>query len=309
MRSQFIVTVFRSPDGEHKSYSLGQMSIQQASLHLLQSYYRDFKPFNPWLDVSRQRRAIQLHQFNQQQKVLNSSARSHSSSKSQRKDNTSLMLNTKLNASDRITQELEYERRVKKREAKLICVCEEAFGHVKRVMSNNSMDMGNSVSGGPIMMDPHETAQAIFSTIARDLRRYLRLTKQQPYFPRESVLDHLAECIAYDISPQTFLAKYFQNGESIGMNERALAASNNINLLASSNYNFDQVTMEQNWLVLSDQKSLYQNIEHGLKLVLKQNEVSLVCEFKRLPRFSIAEDMLDMDRNKFLIKLNSETTV
>jgi len=43
--------------------------------------------------------------------------------------------------------------------------------------------------------------------------------------------------------------------------------------------------------------------------VLKQDEVSLMCTFKRVPRLSLLEDVLDPLRNKFVLRLNSETPV
>ena len=67
-------------------------------------------------------------------------------------------------------------------------------------------------------------------------------------------------------------------------------------------------TPEQSWILICD-TVLYQNVEDNLMLVLKQNEVSLMCTFKRLPRFNLIEDILDPKRNKFVLKLNSETTV
>lgn len=41
--------IVRSPDGESRSYSLGQLSIQRAGVAVLQNYYQDFPVFNPFL--------------------------------------------------------------------------------------------------------------------------------------------------------------------------------------------------------------------------------------------------------------------
>jgi hypothetical protein len=67
LRNEFVVTVYRSPDGEQRTYSLGRMSVQRASLWLLEQYYRDFKVYNPWLETARHKRAIQLMQAAEQQ--------------------------------------------------------------------------------------------------------------------------------------------------------------------------------------------------------------------------------------------------
>ena len=74
------------------------------------------------------------------------------------------------------------------------------------------------------------------------------------------------------------------------------------------NYHLNIKTSDQSWILICD-TVLYQNVEDNLMLVLKQNEVSLMCTFKRLPRFNLIEDILDPKRNKFILKLNSETTV
>lgn len=57
-------------------------------------------------------------------------------------------------------------------------------------------------------MDPHEAAQSIFPSLARALQKYLRITRQQPRHTMESILNHLAICLAHDMSPRAFLEKY-----------------------------------------------------------------------------------------------------
>jgi vang-like len=42
--------VVRSPDGESRTYSLGQLSIQRAAVVVLEKYYRDFSVYNPYLE-------------------------------------------------------------------------------------------------------------------------------------------------------------------------------------------------------------------------------------------------------------------
>ena len=219
-------------------------------------------------------------------------------------------------ANDRLYEEYEFERRVKKRQAKLLCVCEEAFAHVKRVQqqqpANNNDDAAAAAAHQqcppPTLMDPYETAQALFATIARDLRRYLRASRQQAYFTRDSIVAHLAQCVSYDIAPRAFLERY-TGGERLGLNERALTAAymqatRRFSLTSTSG----KLKTDQNWILICE-SLLYQSIENNLMVVLKQNEVTLMCTFRRMPRFSLIEDILDPKRNKFLIKLNSETTV
>jgi vang-like len=153
-------------------------------------------------------------------------------------------------------------------------------------------------------MDPFETAQTVFTSIARDLRRYLRVTRQQPFYTRDSIVAHLANCISYDMTPKAFLQRYLE-AEPCVFNERALvngaitAASATSGSTATINMPTTSVN-EQPWILICD-TPLYQNCEDNLMIVLKQNEVSLMCTFKRLPTFSLVEDILDPMRNKFII--------
>ena len=48
--SRFCIKVIRSPDGESRSYALGNLSIQRAASHVLDKYYTDFPIFNPYLE-------------------------------------------------------------------------------------------------------------------------------------------------------------------------------------------------------------------------------------------------------------------
>ena len=73
--------------------------------------------------------------------------------------------------NDRFYEEQEYERRVRKRKARLLVAAEEAFTHIKRLQDEQ---------GPAIPMDPMEAAQSIFPSMARALQKYLRVTRQQP---------------------------------------------------------------------------------------------------------------------------------
>jgi vang-like len=73
---KWIVKVVRSPDGQTRQYTIGRidcffllilhlilfifkgsMSIQEASVYLLEQYYKDFPVFNPWLENAQQTQA------------------------------------------------------------------------------------------------------------------------------------------------------------------------------------------------------------------------------------------------------------
>jgi vang-like len=330
LNCEYVVSVYRSPDGQSKTYSIGSMSIQRAAQYVLEMYYRDFMPYNPWLENAHRKRAIQLMQLEQQQQLNTTktstksrhnkndddltdtkSIKRSSSSTNAAKKNQKMNANCVLNANDRLLEEYEFDKRLKKRRAKLICVTEEAFNHIKRVQQpNQSSQNDQQENAEQLAMDPYDTAQAIFSSIARDLRRFLRVTRQQPFFTRESIVAHLAQCIAYDISPRAFLQRYL-DGESLGMSQRALENAyiqQTACMFQNENATASDIKTDQNWILICE-NLLYQNIEKDLQFVLKQNEVTLQCNFRRLPRFNLIEDILDPKRNKFMIKLNSETTV
>ena len=40
----------RSPDGQSRTYPIGQLSIQRAAAWVLEKYYTDFQIFNPYLE-------------------------------------------------------------------------------------------------------------------------------------------------------------------------------------------------------------------------------------------------------------------
>ena len=90
--------------------------------------------------------------------------------------------------------------------------------------------------------------------------------------------------------------------------QQELIAKQQENQKLGNNYTSSVKTLDQTWILISD-NALYQNVEDNLMIVLKQNDVTLMCTFKRLPRFKLIEDILDPKRNKFVLKVNSETTV
>ena len=255
----------------------------------------------------------------------NKSIKSMRSLKSKRGVAVVPSLNSRINqsANERFYEEYEYERKLRKRRARLLISTEEAFSHIKRVATVTSSEASvndeedNVSKKDQQSMDPFEAAQAVFTTIARDLRRYLRVTRQQPFFTRESIVAHLANCISYDMSPKAFLQRYTKP-EAALFNERAMqsklgadqGSEKQRGTISSHgvNYSLNLKTADQPWILICD-SALYQNVEDNLMIVLKQNEVSLMCTFKRLPRFQLIEDILDPKRNKFTLRLNSETTV
>lgn len=279
LQPNYYVKIIRSPDGESRSYSIGQLSIQRAAVWILQRYYTEFPVFNPYLEripVSKSQRKAAMSSFkyyevdgvnnsqqqNQSRAVLAAHARRRDSSH-----------------NERFYEEHEYERRVKKRRARLVTAAEEAFTHIKRV--------NNEPTGS--ILDPHEAAQAVFPSMARALQKYLRVTRQQPRHNVESILKHLAYCLKNDLSPRAFLEPYLIETPVL-QNEK------------------DRDRTIQNWSLICEEL-LSRPISTGCTFQLIQNDVSLTCYIYRLPHFKISEEVVDPKCNKFVLKLNSETSV
>ena len=253
LQPQYVVKIMRSPDGEQRQYTIGKMSIQRAAIWLLEQYYKDFGVYNPWLESAHRKR---LNNVNQQMQIEHDGGggggKKVTTSRSKMSSHSSSRMNggasagagaaaasggLNFNASERFYEEYDYERRLKKRKIRLITSTEEAFTHIRRMqfddaaaaaessaMNSSNNNNNNTGSSSPTLMDPYEAAQAIFTSIARDLRRYLRVTRQQPYFTRDSIIAHLANCISYDMSPKSFLQRYLVP-EPLVFNERALVSA------------------------------------------------------------------------------------
>lgn len=148
--------------------------------------------------------------------------------------------------------------------------------------------------------------------MSRSLQKYLRLTRQQPYFTRESIISHLSTCLSHDLSPRAFLERYVQT-------DCQPLATLLFPALASVSNHF-----EQSWTLVCDPQissndderrehiSINQSIYSNLTFVLKQQHaehIALMCTFHAMPRVNLIEKFFDTKQNKFVLKLNSETSV
>ena len=68
-------------------------------------------------------------------------------------------------------EKVERERRVRKRKARLTEAAEDAFSHVRRQLIPDASLAGND------SMDPRQTAEIVFPSIARSMQKYLRTTR------------------------------------------------------------------------------------------------------------------------------------
>ena len=138
-------------------------------------------------------------------------------------------------------------------------------------------------------MDPLETAQAIFPSIARSLQKFLRVTRQQNRHTLQSILDHLSVAMKYGLSAKAFLEKYISSGPVLmDDNERRKPT--------------------QSWGLVSDY-ALSRSIRDGAIFMLRQGEISLLITVSSLPYFDLQEEVIDPKSNRFVLRLNSETSV
>ncbi|KAH3828968.1 hypothetical protein DPMN_130956 [Dreissena polymorpha] len=276
LQPQYVLHVVRSPDGESHTYTLGNLSIQRAAVWILEQYYKDFQVYNPYLENVMKKNAMKMSGLKfydvdgGQQTNNNARSRAMFTAAARRRD---------ASHNDRFYEEQDYERRVRKRRARLLTAAEEAFTHIKRMQEE---------TGPAVPMDPQEAAQAVFPSMARPLQKYLRVTRQQPRYTMESVLQHLATCISHDMSAKSFVERYMYQGVVI-MNAKDYRDT-------------------QNWVLVCDQL-LTREIEHNFVFQLRQNDVSLLCSVRKLPHFNLTEEVIDPKSNKFVLKLSSETSV
>ncbi|XP_055693360.1 vang-like protein 2 [Lutzomyia longipalpis] len=274
----YYVKVVRSPDGESRSYTIGQFSIQRAAVWVLQKYYTEFTIYNPYLEripVSKsQRKALSTFKYYDVDGVNASQQQSQSravlAAHARRRDSSH---------NERFYEEHEYERRVKKRRARLITAAEEAFTHIKRV---------HNEPAPAIPLDPQEAAQAVFPSMARALQKYLRVTRQQPRHTVESILKHLAHCLKHDLAPRAFLEPYLVEFPVMQSEKERRPV--------------------QSWSLICDEL-LSRPLSDGCSFQLIQSDISLVVTVHRLPHFHVSEEVVDPKSNKFVLKLNSETSV
>jgi len=289
---KYIVKVSRSPDGETRTITMGELSIQRAAVHCLEQYYKEFPTYNPFLEnlpgvrggggagAAKGKNSTNASKF----KVYSLDGDSKGDLSAQTAAITAInsRRSDRGGHNDRFYEELEYERRVRKRKARLILAAEDAFTHIRR--------LGQRENAGPaIPMDPHEAAQAIFPSMARALQKFLRITRQQPWHTMDSVLRHLATCIQHDMTPKAFLQRYFKEASVLHQSDKSVLPT-------------------EQWVLVCDHV-LSRTCEDGIQFQLKQADVSLLCQVKKIPHISLLEEVVDPKKNRFVLRLNSETSV
>ncbi|XP_036401352.1 vang-like protein 1 [Megalops cyprinoides] len=279
LQAAFSVCVTRSTDGEMRHYNLGQLSIQRAALAILEKYYRDFPVHNPALLTASKSRAAKhlagLKVYNVDGPGSNGAGQSRAmiAAAARRRDSSH---------NELYYEEADHERRVRKRRARLVVAVEEAFTHIKRMQEEDQKKAPAEV------MDPREAAQAIFPSMARALQKYLRTTRQQHCHTMESIQQHLAFCITNNMTPKAFLESYLTPGPTLQYGkERWLA---------------------RQWTLVSE-AAVTSGLKEGSVFLLKCIDFSLVVTVKRIPYIKMSEEFIDPKSHKFVLRLQSETSV
>jgi len=276
---QFMIKVVRSPDGESRSFPIGKLSIQRAAAHILDMYYTNFPIYNPYLEqIPGKNKKMDNYKYYDVDGMGNINDKLPASRVSSPIYGVS---RKELSHNERFYEEYEYERRVRKRRAKLISATEEAFAHIKRMSADQ-------MKGPTSPLDSYEAAQSIFPSIARPLQKYLRITRQQPRHTMDTIIQHLATTIMYDMSPKAFLEKYLVNTPVLQSEQETLSI--------------------QNWSLICD-ILLSRGLEAGLMFQLRQGEVLLLCEVIPMPHFNITEQIVNVNHDKFILKAHPESPV
>jgi len=282
----YTISVIRNADGMRKFYNIGQCSIQKAAVFILERYYVDFTEYNPYMPRPSSRTKINKFNTLKFYDLDGKSDAGNGGLNNLTQQASKAMIaaaagRRKEGRNDRFYEEQELDRRLRKRRARLVAAAEEAFGHIARL---HAYEMSKNASGS---MDPEEAAQAIFPTIARPLQKYLRTTRQQTHYPLESILKHLMHCITFDLSARAFLERYTVDQPCI------------------SYVGYDRT---QDWTLTSDISPTRQMGE-GTVFQLKKEDISLIVAVSRMPVFRIDESAYTADNDKFVLRLNSETSV
>ncbi|NXW08492.1 VNG2A protein, partial [Fregetta grallaria] len=283
LQPQFTLKAVRSADGASRFYNVGHLSIQRAAVWILENYYHDFPVYNPALlnlpksVLSKKMSGFKVYSLGEENTTNNSTGQSRAviAAAARRRDNSH---------NEYYYEEAEHERRVRKRRARLVVAVEEAFTHIKRLQEEDQKNPRE-------IMDPREAAQAIFASMARAMQKYLRTTKQQPYHTMESILQHLEFCITHDMTPKV----------RRGHGKRYLTAGPTIQ------YHKDRWLAKQ-WTLVSEEP-VTNGLKDGVVFVLKRQDFSLVVSTKKIPFFKLSEEFVDPKSHKFVMRLQSETSV
>nr|XP_057941875.1 vang-like protein 1 [Doryrhamphus excisus] len=299
LRPCFSVCVTRSTDGHTRHYDLGRLSIQRAASAVLERYYSHFPIHNPArIAASKSRTAkhlagLKVYEVDGDFPAASTegppgnNARAGLGHSQSRAMIAAAARHRDAGHNELYYEEAEHERRVRKRRARLVVAVEEAFAHIKQVQEEEEEEEKKKKAPGDAM-DPREAAQAIFPSMARALQKYLRSTEQQHCHSMETIQQHLAFCIRNNMSPQAFLESYLTPGPVLRYAQDGRPTCR--------------------WTLLSE-ASVTGGLKDGTVFLLRCVDFSLVVSVKEIPYIRMSEEYVDPKSHKFVLRLQSETSV
>ncbi|KAH9594757.1 Vang-like protein 1 [Schistosoma haematobium] len=363
IRFQYVIHIVRSPDGMSRTLKCGEMSLQRAAIEVLQFYMVEFTAYNPNQNSSfnsggggkRNRRGGSAsgsgNGGGSKYKFYDVDSGGAGLGKSENGVTYTVEQSgaiTAPSASVRLYEEIELEKRIRKRRMRLLLAVEEAFTHVKRLAAENCNNEGtvgvvecdqtlvpfkNNRSNGRMSkltcspgksLDPYEAAQAVFPTLIRPLQKYMRVTRQQARHPVDMVIDHLALCLAYGLSPHAFLERFNPSAATPQQDAAAAAAAIATVKRAKYQQNIKQVNTSDNldpypllpklvhpggqqvWSIVAD-RALSRSLADGAIFQLRRgNELSLLCTVRRLPLIYLIEEILEpLEAGRFVLRTDN----
>ncbi|CAK8694886.1 vang-like protein 2 [Clavelina lepadiformis] len=291
LQTTYVLEVIRTTDGERKFYNIGDLSIQRCSVWVLEKYYCDFPVYNP-ATMRIPSRSSRMKQLNSQTfKVYDVDGQPGNDTQGKNRAIIAAVARRRdAGHNERYYEEAEYERRVRKRRARLVAATEDAFTHIRRAHEQEQRNPKNQNN----LMDPKQAAEAIFPALARSLQKYLRTTRQHQHYDIDNIFEHLSSCIKHDMTPKAFLERYLHPGSYLTYSPRHDSSQ---------------------WELISDEP-LVNMLRDGTVFRLNQksktgddNQYSLVVTTHRSPRIRLKEEFIDPTSHRFVLQMQSETSV
>ncbi|KAM3935948.1 vang-like protein 1 [Leptodactylus fuscus] len=258
----YILRVVRSSDGEARCYTIGRVSLQRSALYVLEHYYKDFSALTPRSQIRKTRK--------QEQSLEGPGSLVEGMEDSTVSRSQALILSA-TNYKDRYYADIEQERKIRRRRARLVVAVHRSFSQVQ--CSDNRLKSGQAI-------DSREAAQSIFPLIAQSLQRYLRATHQTHLYSMEAIIQHLTLCLTYSMSPQAFLEQYLYPGPPC-------------------QYSGAQPAL---WTLVSEE-SVTRSLKSNQTFCLRSADTQLVVSVSAIPRVTLTENFIPANSHRFLVQL------
>jgi len=263
---KYILEVVRSTDGESRFYNCGSESIQTAGSFVLQKYYRDFPLYNP---AEHHRSKSRLGNVNQSYKIYSIDGEPQNPENDKKAILAAAARRRDAGQNDRYYNEVEKERRIRKRRSRLEAAVDDAFSLVHRQASSN--------------MAASDVADEVWPTMARSMQKYLRTTRQHEHYNREACLDHLSFCFRHNMGAPAFVNRYVNKRPAIAYPGHLMR-----NTL---------------WSISSDHP-LLSSIRHGITFQLIQTNYTLIVTVRKHPTIILREEYQDPKSFRYVVDLN-----